>query len=233
MAKSYQWVERGVYGMLNAFRNDGSVAAAEAFAIGSAALTAAEVYDAAYPPADVRKAILDQEIFLIGLICRSVGHPARGAFELRTAIAHRDALPQSYSSDRVFEVEIDGVDVVSDYRSSAGTIDNLRNLPEEFRPLTPYHNITSNVFYCTHDDATMIHYGLDASAIVAHAANVAAKFDSSGDNILLPDEFVLPLLYFATAQLAMTGDSDAAQAGSLTQMGQAALSALGIAPAAA
>lgn len=226
MATSYQWIELGVHTALNTLSGNGSAAAVEAILTSSAALAANAVYDQAFAPADVRKAILDQEYALIAMLCRTPGHPERGRFERREEVAHGANLPESLSTFDTFLFE----DRPVRKRTAPSEIDAIRQDPT-MKPETPYYAIHGNVFYCTEDDATAVFYGTDNDGrSVSSASALAAKFSSPNIFMLLPDEFALPLIFLTTAQLALYGDSEEAQSGALVVAAEKLLSAAGIRP---
>jgi len=227
MATSYQWIEHAVYTALNAFSGNGSTASVEAILISGNVLDATSTYDQAYAPADVRKAILDQEYAIITMLCRTPGHPQRERFEVRETIDHLDKLPGSLSTHDTFLVTLSGVTKPAVRRNSFSEIQAIRDDAAMKPSGVAYYSVHGNVFYCTEDEATTVYYDA-VNRSKSSSETISTLFDNSADVMRLPDEFSLPLIFLVIAQLASYADSETGQAAAATAAAEKLLGTAGV-----
>lgn len=90
----YFIVERGVYGLLNAFKSS-SVADAESNYRAAPLVADFNIVNAMWPPVLVRNVLLQLERLICTGICRTEGHARRSSFRQIVDVGHNGALPSS------------------------------------------------------------------------------------------------------------------------------------------
>ena len=127
MAIYYFTVERGVYGLLNAFRSD-NVADADTSYRSASLVADTQLQNAMYAPTQVRATILHVERQIASAICRIEGHARRVDFLKVVEKSHFDLLPSSVGGIGAVYLEGEG-DEEDEYldRRDADVVCRLRD----------------------------------------------------------------------------------------------------------